>query len=413
MGIGGLETLILLLIAATLAAVASRWVRLSYTLALLLLGLAIGASPVRFLPTLNSDIILLVFLPPLLFEAAFVLDLQLLWEERVGVLTLAVPGVLVAMVIGGALVYWGLGMPVAVALLFGAMIAATDPVAVLATFGELGVDKRLAILVEGESLLNDGVALMLFTTLVAAVEGAFHPDAALTILILSVLGGTAIGIICGWLGHHLIATVDDHLTEMIVSVATAYGAFLAADLLQVSGVLATIAAAMTLGSLGRRRSIWSEGSEHLLIDLWEFLAFMANAALFLLVGLTDRAADLRHYSGAVLVGIAAALVGRAAVAYGVGGLLDRRGFSLPIAWRHILFWGGLRGAVALAAALSLPPAFPYRGQLLAMTYGAVIFTLLAQGLTISSLVKQLGLQVPSEPSNAAKASESASQPVAQ
>jgi CPA1 family monovalent cation:H+ antiporter len=390
MAFGELETLVVLLIAATLAAVVARWVNLSYTLALLLLGLAIGISPLGPVPTLSSDIILLIFLPPLLFEAAFVLDLQLLWDLRAGVLTLAVPGVLVAMAIGGVLVHWSLGLPWAVALLFGAMIAATDPVAVLATFRQLGIDPRLAVLVEGESLLNDGVALMLLVTLVAAVEGELRLDATLITFLVSIAGGIVVGLLCGWAGHQLISSIDEHLTEMTVSVATGYGAFLVADVFHLSGVLATIAAAMTLGSLGRRQSwVWSEGSERLLIDLWEFLAFAANAALFLLMGLTARATDLREHLGAVIVGIVAALVGRAAVAYGVGLLLDRGGFALPMAWRHILFWGGLRGAVALAAVLSLPMNFPYRGELLAMTYGAVIFTLLAQGLTIGPLVRRL------------------------
>jgi CPA1 family monovalent cation:H+ antiporter len=179
---------------------------------------------------------------------------------------------------------------------------------------------------------------------------------------------------------------------MTVSVAVAYGAFLSADSLHCSGVLATIAAAMTLGYLGRTRGwIYSEGSERLLIDLWAFLSFIANAGLFLLMGLTVRTVGLREHPGAVVVGIIAALAGRAAVAYGMGFMLDRSGFSLGLAGRNVLFWGGLRGAVALAAALSLPVDFPYRAELLAMTYGAVLFTLLVQGLTIAPLVSLLGL----------------------
>ena len=151
---------------------------------------------------------------------------------------------------------------------------------------------------------------------------------------------------------------------------------------------------MTLGHLGRARGwVYSEGSERLLIDLWAFLAFIANAGLFLLMGLTNRAAGLWEHRSAVLVGIAAALVGRAATAYGVGSLLNRAGLPLSWAERHVLFWGGLRGAVALAAVLSLPIiGFPHRAQLLAMTYGAVLFTLLAQGLTIAPLVQRLGVR---------------------
>jgi CPA1 family monovalent cation:H+ antiporter len=391
--VGAIEWFVVLLITAAVVAVIARWIRLPYTLALLLLGLVLGAVPAISAPTLNSDLILLLFLPPLLFEAAFVLDLRALWDVRVGVLWLAVPGVLLAMVVGGALVHWSLDLPWAVALLFGAMIAATDPVAVLATFRQLGVDQRLSVLIEGESLLNDGVALVLLVALVSAVEDEFQLGAAVSTLLLSVIVGIMIGIGIGAVGHLLISSIDDHLTEMTVSVATAYGAFITAQQLDLSGVLATIAAAMTLGYLGRRRGwVYSEGSERLLTDLWAFLAFAANAGLFLLVGLTDRTAGLREHPFSVLVGIAAALVGRAVVAYGIGSLLNRSTVSLSWPQRHVLLWGGLRGAVALAAVLSLPIGFPHRAQLLAMTYGAVLFTLLAQGLTIAPLVQRLGLQ---------------------
>lgn len=390
--VGDIEELVVLLIAAAVVAVVARWIHLPYTLALLLLGLGLGAIPVVSAPTLSSEVILLLFLPPLLFEAAFVLDLRLLWSVRTGVVVFAVPGVLLAMVVGGALVHWALGMPWAVALLFGATIAATDPVAVLATFRQLGVNPRLAALLEGESLLNDGVALALLVTLAMAVEGKFSLGPAIGTFVLSVLGGAAVGLGVGWIGHLLIATIDEHLTEMTVSVAMAYGAFLAAETLHLSGVLATVSAAMMLGYLGRARGwIFSDGSERLLIDLWEFLAFVANAVLFLLMGSTVHVAGLTRYPGAVLIGIGAALAGRAVVAYALGSVLPHWGFPLSWAERHVVFWGGLRGAVALAAALSLPAGFPYRGQLLAMTYGAVLFTLLVQGLTIAPAVRSLGL----------------------
>lgn len=391
--LGSIELFIALLIAAVIVAVVAHWVRLSYTLALLLFGLAIGVSSVAPVPELNSDVILLLFLPPLIFESAFALNLRLLWATRVGLLMLAGPGVLVAMITGGAIVHWLLGLPWAVALLFGVIVAATDPVAVLVTFRDLGVNKRLAILVEGESLLNDGIALVLLFALVAAVDGDFQAGSALLVLVLSVGGGILTGVICGGVGHLLIATIDDHLTEMGVSIAVAYGSFLVAQELGWSGVLATISAGMTLGWLGRRHRGWaySDGSQRLMGDLWVFLAFVANAALFLLVGLTERATGLRDYPGTVMVGVAAALLGRAATAYGVGTVLNWGGFRLGWDDRHVLFWGGLRGAVSLAAVLSLPPGFPYRGQLLAMTYGAVLFTLLVQGSTIGLLVRQLGL----------------------
>ena len=390
--VSGIEGLIILLVAAAVVAVIARWIRLPYTLALLLLGLGLGAVPQIYAPTLSSEIILLLFLPPLLFEASFVLDLRRLWSVRTGIVAFAVPGVLLAMVVGGALVRWAVGLPWSVALLFGAMIAATDPVAVLATFRQIGVSPRLAALLEGESLLNDGVALALLVTLTGAVQGTFNFGVATGTFLLSVLGGAAVGLGLGWVGHRLIATIDEHLTEMTVSVAMAYGAFLAAETLHLSGVLATVSAAMTLGHLGRSRGwIYSDGSERLLTDLWEFLAFAANAALFLLMGLTVHVAGLTKYPRAVLIGIVAALAGRAAVAYGIGLVLPQFGFRLSRAERHIIFWGGLRGAVALAAVLSLPGGFPHRAELLAMTYGVVLFTLLVQGLTMAEVARRLGL----------------------
>ena len=180
---------------------------------------------------------------------------------------------------------------------------------------------------EGESLLNDGVALALLVTLTHAVAGEFSLGSAAGTFLLSVLGGTVVGLGIGWVGHRLIATIDEHLTEMTVSVAMAYGAYLAAETLHLSGVLATVSAAMTLGYLGRARGwIYSDGSERLLTDLWEFLAFVANAALFLLMGLTVHIAGLTKYPGSVLMGIAAALVGRAVVAYGIGSILPLLGF---------------------------------------------------------------------------------------
>lgn len=389
---GEIQRFILLLLASAVVTVAARWVRLPYTIALLLLGLALGLLNNTPILQLSSDVILLLFLPPLLFEAAFVLDLDLLWTRRRGVMVLALLGTVMATVVGGGVIYLTAIMPWSVALLFGAMIAATDPVAVLAVFRQLGVDARLSVLLEGESLFNDGIALVLFTTLVTTTTLGFHPVQATATLIWSVVGGIAIGLLVGGIGYFLLAHTHEHLTEMLVSVAVAYGAFLAADEVAASGVLATLAAGMALGRIGRTRLGLLSNGMGPLIELWAFLAFLANSALFLELGITVRTADLWNHRTSVIWGIAAALIGRAAVSYILGPLISFIGTSLPMKERHVLFWGGLRGAVALAAALSLPADFPHQDELLAMTYGAVLFTLLVQGLTITPLVRLLGLQ---------------------
>lgn len=358
---------------------------------MLLLGLAIGLFTTNPILTLSSDVILLVFLPPLLFEAAFVLDLSLLWTRRRGVLVLALLGVVLATLVTGGIVFMTTPLPWSVVILFGAMIAATDPVAVLALFRQLGVDPRLSVLLEGERLFNDAIALVLFSALVTSVSTGFNPGEAGADFVWAVVAGITVGLIAGAIGYFLLVKTDEHLTEMLVSVAVAYGAFLGAEEIHASGVLATLAAGMSVGRAGRvRTALLSSGAEPL-VELWAFLAFLANSALFLELGITIRATNLLDNWQSVAWGVAAALAGRAAVAYLLGPLISQLGTGLPMGERHVVFWGGIRGAVALAAALSLPPDFPHQSELLAMTYGAVLFTLLVQGLTIAPLVRMLKL----------------------
>ncbi len=388
-----IEGAIVILVAAAIVAVAARRFRFPQTLALMLLGLVLGATQILPHIILSADLILLVFLPPLLFEAAFVLDLTQLWRNRREVLVLAGPGVVIATLAGGVVIQAWLGTGWSIAFLFGAIVAATDPVSVFAIFRRLGVEKRLASVVEGESLLNDGVALVVFAAVLEIVEGSSAGAGIAVDFVRAIAFGVGIGLAVSWAGKRLLAIADDHLTEMVISLAVAYGAFLGADLVGGSGVLATLTSAVVLGRLWRQESpAYTPMSHRLLADLWSLLAFLANAALFVLIGLEIRVAGVTDYPVSVVAGIAAALVGRAAVAYGLGAFLDRFSQPVPRPERHLLFWGGLRGAVALAAALSLPADLPARNELLAMTYGAVLFTNLVQGLTIGAVVKRLGLQ---------------------
>lgn len=383
-----IEVFVILLVVSALGVVLARRLGLPYTLMLLLIGIGLGAWNLTPTVSLTSRVILLLFLPPLLFEAAFALDLDLLWSTRRGVLALALPGVLVAAALTGATVHYLVGLPWTVALLFGVMVAATDPVSVLATFRQLRVEPRLAVLVEGESLFNDGVSLALFVAMASAVAGTFSLAPAVAGFLLGVLGGAGIGAVIGAVGVLTMRLVNEHLTEMAISLAVAYGAFLVAEQAHASGVIAVIVAGMVLGRLGRARGLSLDSADRL-DNLWEFLAFVANAALFLLMGLSARVAGLTTHPEEVLWGIVGAVAGRAGVAYGFGALLGIVRFELTWPERHVLFWGGLRGAVALAAALSLPPSFPTRDLLIAMVYGVVLFTLLAQGLTIAPLLRLL------------------------
>ncbi len=325
-----IDSSLVVLIGASLIALITSRVNLPLTPMLLIFGLVIGAIPGIPHLAMSAHVILFIFLPPL----------TMLWSSRRGVLVLALPGVLLATGVGGILVHLTTALPWSQALLFGAIIAATDPVAVLATFRTLNADRRLSVLLEGESLLNDGIAL------VDAVGGDVRPARIAGTFGYELAGALTLGIVVEFVGHRVIAFARDHLTEMSLSITIAYGAFLLGDTLHVSAVFTTLSAAVKLGQLERKHgNAFSAEFAHLLHGLWGLFAFLANAALFVLMGMDMRFSVLRDHFRAVLWGIAAALLGRIAVAYG----LNRFGFPLTRAERHVVFWGGLRGAVALAA----------------------------------------------------------------
>ena len=382
---------ILLILVATLVAILVRRIRFPYTVSLVLVGLLLSIQ--RPLDVeVTPELILAIFVPPLIFEAAFHLDLGLLRENLPPILVLAVPGVIVTALIVGGIVAAGTGMEVGAAVTFGALIAATDPVAVIALFRALGVPRRLAVAVEGESLFNDGTAIVVFRiALAAALSGFFDPLTGLIDFLRVALGGMAVGLALGWLIAQLMARLDDRLVVTTLTTLLAYGAYLVAEQLHVSGVLAVVVAGLLSGNVGLTRA--SPTTKIMLFNLWEYLAFLANSIVFLLIGLTVDLGQLGTNLWPIGVGVVAVLLSRAVVVYGSGWIahLGRSRPHIPLRWRHILFWGGLRGAISLALALSLPAALPERETLQAMTFGVMLFTLLAQGTTVQFLLKRLGL----------------------
>jgi len=388
------EVVVTLLIAiATLVAIVARRARLPYTVSLVLVGLVIAVwRPVDIQVT--PELILSTFVPPLIFEAAFQLDFRTLRTNLGSIVTLAVPGVLITALLVGGLVAAGTGLPFGVTVVFGALIAATDPVAVVSLFRALGAPKRLASAVEGESLFNDGTAIVVFRlALAAAVAGTFHPIGGLLNFGKVALGGLAIGLALGWLVARLMARIDDRLIETTLTTLLAYGAYLLAEYFHVSGVLAVVAAGLFSGNVGLAGA--SPTTKIMLYNLWHFLAFLANSLVFLLIGLAVDIPDLWANRGAIAVAVAAVLIGRAVAVYSLSWRPPGKG-KIPFKWQHVLFWGGLRGAISLALALSLPATLPHREALQAMTFGVLLFTLLVQGTTIQFLLKRLGLVESSE-----------------
>ncbi len=389
-------TLLALFIIIILVGLAARYFRLPYTTVLVIVGL--GLEFLGFLPTiaLTPDLVLLLFLPPLAFEAAFHLDFDKMRQDLTPISVFALLGVAITMLVAGAILVWGLGIPWQIALLFGTLIAATDPVSVVAVFRELGVAKRLSLLMESESLFNDGTSIVLFRlVLVGVLTGVFNPSAGLLEFLRLVIGGIALGFGLGYLVSRFLARIEDYLIEISLTVVLAWGSYLLGEYLGVSGVITVVVAGLVLGNFGGEIS-FSPTTKIVLEHVLEFISFVANSFIFLLIGLQVTLIDLRTNIPAILWAIIAALLARAVAVYGLSLPLRWISKPIPLKWQHLLFWGGLRGGVTLALALSLPANVPQRETLIVAAFAVVLFTLVVQGLTIRPLVAFLGLATPSE-----------------
>jgi monovalent cation:H+ antiporter, CPA1 family len=392
-------TIVGLLVVAALVAIAVSYLRLPYTVALVGVGLFLGfGGAFETGLELDHDLILLVFLPPLLFEGAINMDLDDLrrrWAQ-VGVLAFVGTGVVVS-VIGSALHYLG-GLAWPFAVMLGVILAPTDPVSVLAIFKEHGVSAGLRTLLEGESIFNDALSIVVFliASEVALGDGGVTVPGAVFEFGAEVLIGVGAGALVGFVAHRLMGTLDNHLVETTLSLATAFGAYLVADQTGGSGVIATVTAGLLIGNYGTAFAM-SAQSRLVLTDFWEVVAFMANSLLFLLMGVAFDVATLAD--GRVLtvagIGIGAVLVSRAIVTGGVMAPFgaDPDGTGIPRAWRPAIFWGGLRGAIPIALVLGLAPADRVLGGVDAVpvVFSVVLFSLLVQGTTFRPLLSRLGL----------------------
>ena len=332
-----------------------------------------------------------LFVPPLVFEAAFHLNFNELKHNLTSILVLAVPGVILTTLIIGSLLSISTSLSLFSALVFGSLIAATDPVAVVALFRLLGIPKRLSVLVEGESLLNDGTALVLFNIMLAvAITGQFNLLQSFADFVKVAVGGIAVGMLLGWVISRLIARIDDYLIEITLTTVLAYGSYLLADQLHLSGVLAVVAAGLVAGSLGPQGM--SPTTRIVLFNFWEYVTFLVNSLVFLLIGLEVDIFALFDNWQTILWAIAAVLIARVIVVYGLNWITARFADPISSRWQHVQVWGGLRGALSLALALSLPMSFgDDRFLLRTMAFGVALFTLLVQATTMRPLIRKLGI----------------------
>ncbi len=380
----------LLMLVAALVAIVTRRLGIPYTVGLVLAGMGVYLLPFKLSLQLSQHLVYSLFLPPLVFEAAF----HIRWEELRRDLPvlglLATLGVLVAAAITAIGMHWASAWPWSSAIIFGILIAATDPVSVIATFKEAGVHGRLRLLVEAESLLNDGTAAVAFVIAlgVAAGESSGFGEMVATTL-RTIGGGVGIGALTAYILMRLAGRTSDHLAEITFTTLAAYGSFHLAEHFHCSGVLAALSAGLVVGNFGILGRVTGRGREAV-ESFWDYATFVVNSLIFILIGgqvIQQQFSDLWR---PIVAAIALVTLGRALSIYPLCALFAGSKLRVDSRHQHVLFWGGLRGALALALALGLPETMPMRRDLVSVTFAVVVFSIFGQGLTMVPLLRRLG-----------------------
>ena len=386
---------------ATVVALVVRRMLVPYTVGLVVAGLLLGATHVLRPPHLTKDLLFAVFLPGLLFEAAFHLDFSRFWRSKMAVTALAIPGVVASIAVTAALLapavralHFVQDFKFIHAVVFASLVAATDPIAVVAVFKTLGVPNRLGMLVEGESLLNDGTAVVFFGMILGIASGNGVSVAGAAIQFVRVVGGGfLVGALIGAGLAQVIRRVDEAMIEITLTTLVAYGSFVAAEHLHVSGVIATVTAGMICGNRAAKSGM-SPSTRLAVETFWEYLAFALNSIVFLLIGFEVELPTMMAVWKPIVAGFLALTIGRAVVIAIVSAALRRSRERMPWQWTAVLTWGGLRGGLSMVLALSLSKGFPHRDILVSMTFGVVIISILVQGLTMAPLLRWLGVVRP-------------------
>lgn len=391
---------ILLALSVGVTALAKR-LNKPYPIALVIIGAAVGLMPLggvleEIRNFFASDevfhtAVISIFLPALLGEASLKLSYNEINRNRRPIILLAFLGTVLAFVITGGLSYLTLGLTIQTALVFGALMAATDPVSVISIFKNLGVNRRLAVIMEGESLINDGISVVLFKLSVYSLTfisslGLWGAAAGAAEFIKVVVGGTLVGLLFGYLISQVVRYFDDYPLENALSVVLFFGAYIIAEEIEVSGVIAVVAAGLVLGNYGKIIGM-SPTTRFSISVFWDTIVLAANSLVFILVGLEISHTTIFEHAYQIPIAIGLVLIGRSVAVY-----LTTLGYKLPMSYKHIINWGGLKGSLSLALALSLPFDFTGRETIITLTFSVVLFSLVVQGLTISPLIRILGLQ---------------------
>jgi CPA1 family monovalent cation:H+ antiporter len=385
-----------LLLVACLIAMLSRRLGLPYIVGLVVAGFLIALLPNAPEAPLSRDLIFNILLPPLVFEAALQLDWRRFRQELPLTLTLAFFGVGIAAAAVASGMHYLVGWSWIGAGLFGVLIAATDPVSVIAAFREMRCEPRVSMVVEAESLLNDGVAAVGFAVLSSIAAGA-SPElvSVAPAFAWTLAGGVLFGVAVSVAILLIVGRTEDPLVEITLTTIAAWGSFLLAEHFGASGIISALSAGLVIGSFGPR--LLSEAGRDRVHWAWDYFAFLANSIVFILIGMNVADQPLGELgSAAMAVAIALVLTGRGLSIYPLALLFSRSRWRLPGAFQHILFWGGLRGALALALALAVPATVPERNAIILTAFVVVAFSILVQGLTMPALVRRSALGGKSE-----------------
>ena len=384
------QTAMLLLLVAAIVAMLAKRLRFPYSVGLVIAGIILAAVPFAPRIVVTRDLIYTGLLPPLLFEAAYHIHWESLRRNAFVIGVLVILGVAISGGVSAAGMHFLAHWQWMGALVFGALIAATDPVSVIATLRESRAKGRLPLLIEAESLLNDGTASVAFAVVVAIAMGQHFGAAGVAlVLVKTILGGVACGAAVGLGALLLTGRTNDHLVELTFTTVAAYGSFLLADSFGVSGVLATITAGLAMNNF-RSISATSKRGEEAIERFWEYAAFVSNSLVFLLIGTQQSDRNFVAVWLPILIGIAVVLLGRACAVYFCSSLFAASSLRIPARHQHALVWGGLRGALALALAMSLPSRFPLHTEIVTVSFAVVAFSIFVQGLTMPLLLRRIG-----------------------
>ena len=395
------SAILILFVIASMVAMATRHLNLPYTIALMGVGLILGSLHLLNPPHLTQALLYTVFLPPLIFEAAIHLSASSMQKDILPITTLVIPGVILSTLVTAAVmipvsqhftqidtITWPLG------ILFGAAVAATDPVAVVAIFKRLGIPTRLRLLIESESLLNDGTSIVVFILALHYIQGDIGTPRETVIDFFRIVGfGLLTGMIVGLLTAFAMRQLDDAMVTITLSTVAAYGSFLIADKMGVSGVMSTVAAGLIVGNKGLSQTLFPSiriSTE----TFWEYIAFAMNSLIFLLMGFAINLQLLWELWPIVLIAYISVLVARFVIVHFTWLLFYPSKLHFPYRWNIVLAWGGLRGALSMVLALSIPESLGFKDVIVTLVFGVVLLSIFLQGLSMTPLMRLLKLVSP-------------------